>query len=185
MSNFLTDVLTEEENQQLIKDLTLIEKYEAGDESLLDDMIDLLSYIYEYTKASSKIIRKYNFSIMFSKIISKLGYGELEVTSPLYDLCDENFAYYKECIRILKTYLDRGFKTEEFPDLEAAYLLHIYLNGLLFNMNDYLSEIRAYENAYDKSYTYFGKKSIYPTCDERRNKVKALIDAISPENNHE
>lgn len=181
----MDELLTEEKQFETKEKILLIQRYEAGDESLLDEMIDILTDIYDYIKENNKIIRHYTLAILFSKLTSRLVYGNLDITPHLYELCDDTFAYYKESIRILKEYLDTGFKTNEFPDLEAAYLLTFYLTGLLYNINDYLKEIRSIENAYSKSYDYSGKTKIYTNCDERRGKVKSLVDAISPNNKHE
>ncbi len=142
----MKEILTEEEKQAMDSVIDAIRKYEAGDTSYEQDMLDVISGIWNYVKYSKIIKRRYRWIITFYKTISKILKSNEESILEDYKSIDEYYSFYCSSVDTLKQYLEIGFKTDEYPDLEAAYLLTIYLSNLEHNMNDYLNEISSIEN---------------------------------------
>lgn len=158
--------------------LSTIRKYEEGDLSLEDDVVDIIGGLWDYTKYSKKVRLQYKFIIMLYKSISLFKNINESIIKEAYASVDSYYELYVSSSEELKRYLNNGFKTGDFPDLEAAYLLTIYLSSIITNINDYLSEINSMEKSIYGGYNYFGNKNITLSCEQREEKVKKLVDSI-------
>lgn len=175
------ELLTEEEKEAYALVINTIKSFEAGDESLEDDILCVIEGIYKFLHFSKKIEIRYKAIITFYKTISRVMFGDDALLQDAYKSVDENYSFYTSARRVLKRYMDVGEKTDNYPDLEAAYTLTIYLTLLEYNMNDYLNEVSLYESSLKGHYNYFGKPYLKDHCEERKEIVKKLVDSINPD----
>lgn len=178
-------LLTKEEQDAVSLIIDTIRKFEAGDESLEDDIIDIIRGILKFSKYSKRIKLQYKIIILFYHTISKINHFSDSVIEDSYSSVVNYYTLYCSSCEVLKKYLSVGFKTDEFPDLEAAYLLTIYLTNLEYNINDYLKEISSYEDSIAGGYSYYGHPKLKDKCEERAEVVKKLVSAISSKKNDE
>lgn len=176
MENIL---LNEEERKNAELIINTIKNYEDGDESLEDSVVEIIRRIYKFTKYTKKIEKRYRRIIQFYKITSRLLGASSKDIEEIYESVEENYSFYVSSAETLKKYLDVGFETDEFPDLEAAYLLTIYLTNIEFNINDYLKEISQIDLSVHSGYAYSSPRSSDEKCEERTRIVRKLVDSIN------
>lgn len=178
----MEDVLTKEEQEEVARKIDVIRAYEAGDESLVDDVIDIIIEIDDYISYAKKEVKTYKRYLFYYKAAFFFtSNGDID-EKKLLESANSTLSLYFECLEILKRYLKTGNKTDNFPDLEAAYLLTIYLSALLLNVADYFEEINTRKSAISFGYSY-ANDYLEDKCEERRNMVRTLAAAILPENN--
>lgn len=179
----MDEVLTKEQQEEVARKIECIRAYEAGDETLVDAVIDIIIEIDDYTHYAKKEVRVHKRYLFYYKAAAFFMPGNFDEKKLLQSV-DSTLALYFECIDILKKYIKVGNATDNFPDLEAAYLLTIYLSALLLNVADYFEEINTMKNAEAFGYAY-SNNYLEQKCEERRSMVKTLALAILPDNNNE
>ena len=170
-------IVNENEKELVAVVLDAINAFENGDDSRYDDIIDIIKGIKNSTRQMNYNLFIERIIISLSKRVSKL-YGITPETEKMYSQCDNYLDYYQECINILSEYLEVGKKTGNYPDLQAAYLLTLYVTFIIENITDYLDEIKQIEKSSLSSYSYSGNPNIDKTCEERKEKVEKLAYAI-------
>lgn len=169
-----------EEQQIIAASVEKIRKYEAGDTSLEDEILSIIDEIWEFSKITNKVIRLYKKGIRDYKNSTKLLNIENIRVSELYKNIDEYLDYYKECAKKIKRYIKIGFKTGDFPDLEAAYLLIFSLADFQDNIGDSLDEISSIENYQRGIFSSVTNPNLKESCLERHERVRKLVEIISP-----
>ena len=169
-----------EEQQIIAASIEKIRKYEAGDNSLEDEILSIIGEIWDFSKITNRVIRLYKKGIRDYKKSTKLLNVENICVSELYKNVDEYLEYYKECAKKIKRYIKIGFKTGEFPDLEAAYLLTFSLKDFQDNINDCLDEISSIENYQWGIFSSVTDSNLKENCIERHERVRKLVEIISP-----
>ena len=169
-----------EEQQIIAASIEKIRKYEAGDNSLEDEILSIIGEIWDFSKITNRVIRLYKKGIRDYKKSTKLLNVENICVSELYKNIDEYLEYYKECAKKIKRFIKIGFKTGEFPDLEAAYLLTFSLKDFQDNINDCLDEISSIENYQRVIFSSVTDSNLKENCIERHERVRKLVEIISP-----
>ena len=175
-------IIAEDEKELVKIVLNAINDFENGDDSRYDDILYIIKGINNSKKKMNHTLFVEKIIVSLSKTLSNL-YGLTDKTAKMYSTCNAYLEYYQECINTLSKYLEVGKKTGDYPDLQAAYLLTLYLTFIIENINDYLDEIKQIEKSSLSSYSYSGNPNIDKKCEERKEKVAALVNSIKRDNN--
>lgn len=96
----------------------------------------------------------------------------------MMDNCYSDLEYYLESSKKLEEYVKICSKTQEFPDLEAAYILTIKLSLILENIMDYTKEIRLMEKASTGLFTYYPSDNLETKVEANRRDVELLVKTL-------
>lgn len=179
----MKELLTEEEKLNVKEILDCIKKFENGDDSYYNDIITIIKGIKHFNIHAKSIYLKFSFIVYCTKIKSNMldamfSKEEINEKTALFQACYEDLENYNNANKKLTKYLALGHKTGNYPDLEAAYLLTIYLSNYLYNIQDYLKEIKLSDKYTTEFLTYVPNQKVLKNCLTRKKTPTKLCSAL-------
>lgn len=166
---------------QIQQILYYIEEYENGNDGYYDAIIEIIKAIKAYQKTAKKNYKRTKIVLSVSKLATLVTNSYLKderVYQQMMDNCYSDLEYYLESSKKLEEYVKICSKTQEFPDLEAAYILTIKLSLILENIMDYTKEIRLMEKASTGLFTYYPSDNLETKAEANRRDVELLVKTL-------
>lgn len=161
--------------------LYYIEEYEKGNDEYYDAIIEIIKAIKDYHNTAKRNYKRTKFILAFSKIATNVTNSYLKderVYQRLMDNCYKDLDYYFEASKKLENYVKLCSKTNEFPDLEAAYILTIKLSLILENIMAYTKEIRLMEKSSMGLFVYHPSDNLETKAEANRQEVDLLVKTL-------
>lgn len=178
MENSLTELEIQKEIQKI---LYVIEEFENGNDEYLEDVIEVVNSIKDYTHRTKSFYLKYKFILLVSKFVTLIyAFNLLSDNSyqHLDEYCHADLDYYMEASKHLSKYIKICSRNENYPDLEAAYLLTIKLSNILSNISLYLNEIRSLERSNNSMYRFISNKDFKYIREKSNGEVESLVKVL-------
>lgn len=167
--------------QQIQQILYYIEEYEKGNEEYYDAIIEIVRAIKNYNTTAKKNYKRTKIILAISKIATLVTNPNLK-DERVYQRIVENsyndLKYYLESSNKLEKYINICLKTNEFPDLEAAYILTIKLSLILDNIMAYIHEMRLMEKSSTGLFIYYPSDTLESQAEANRHDVDTLVKAL-------
>lgn len=161
--------------------LYYIEEYENGNDEYYDAIIEIIKAIKSYYSTAKRKYTRTKLILSVSKLATHVTNSYLKnerVYQRLIDNCYADLEYYLESSKKLEEYANACSKTNEYPDLEAAYILTIKLSLILENIMVYLKEIRLMEKASTGLFVYYPSDTLETKAEANREEVSALVKVL-------
>lgn len=161
--------------------LYYIEEYEKGNDEYYDAILEIINAIKDYHNTAKKNYKRTKLVLAVSKIATTVTNSYLKderVYQRLMENCYADLEYYLSASKKLEEYVQACLKTNEFPDLEAAYILTIKLSLILENIMAYTKEIRLMEKASTGLFVYYPSDNLEPKAEANREEVDILVKTL-------
>ena len=166
---------------QIQKILYYIEEYEQGNEEYYDAIVEIVKAIKSYHTTAKRNYKRTKIILAVSKVATHVTSSYLKderVYQKLINNCYTDLEYYLSASKKLDDYVNICLKTNEFPDLEAAYILTIKLSLILENIMAYMKEIRSMEKASTSLFVYYPSDNLENKAKANRQEVDILVKTL-------
>lgn len=164
-------------NSIINKTLSIISDYYNGKESNYDKIVQIINELHNYIKTIKMSIINAQITLKISENCTNKFYPELINTTNYQNIINQiknNIDQLKISYRCLEKYLILGEKNNQYPDLDAAYLLSINLSLLIDNIMENIKVIRLYEKSLKSG---FEVNNI--TCNSNELKINELTNILN------
>lgn len=161
--------------------LYYIEEYENGNDEYYDAILEIVKAIKGYYGVAKRKYTRTKLILAISKLTTHITNSYLKderIYQTLIDNCYSDLEYYLESSKKLEKYTEVCSKKNEYPDLEAAYILTIKLSLILENIMAYLKEIRLIEKSSTGLFVYYPSDNLETKAEENRKEVDTLVKVL-------
>ena len=172
-------------------------------EDVLNCLQEIIYYYEEYQKGSeeayialyelARVIKisgkdRLRYAILFS-ILEMIQRLKVNIINPslneeghyqeLIGFCKEDLDYYKEVSRYLKDYAKYCMYTDDFENLDKAFLLTVELSALLSNISSYYEHINTILSTSIKGFTYFYPANVKDKHLSTREDIEKIVKQLT------
>ncbi len=170
--------------EQINEILGKINEFNNGNDELVYEIEKVLDGVIKYAHNTTSNYIKFKLIELYldlSLMIVNKKVRQSEEYQTIHQYYQDDLAFFLKAASSLKKYVKKCQKSGDVDDLDAAYLMTIYLSYILSNLSDYVEEIKKITGNLVGSFYYRPDAKLRERTNLDIEEIKKLMKMIEKE----